>query len=105
MDKATAKAHAAQIAGSYISSRRPEGNFISVLNMLQPLKVVVNEDGTISVPLLTDLNGEPTKFKEIAPYLWREVDGKARLGALAARHENRAVIARPRVVGRKVEQA
>jgi CubicO group peptidase (beta-lactamase class C family) len=81
VDEATAKAHAAQIAGSYISSRRPERNFISILNMLQPLKVVVNEDGTISVPLLTDLNGEPTKFREIAPYLWREVGGKARLSA------------------------
>jgi CubicO group peptidase (beta-lactamase class C family) len=83
IDEATAKEHAAQIAGSYISSRRPEGNFISVLNMLQPLKVAVNEDGTISVPMLTDLNGEPTKFREIAPYLWREADGKARLAAEA----------------------
>jgi len=83
VDEATAKQHAAQIAGSYISSRRPEGNFISVLNMLQPLKVAVNEDGTISVPMLTDLNGEPTKFREIAPYLWREADGKARLAAEA----------------------
>jgi CubicO group peptidase (beta-lactamase class C family) len=81
VDEATAKAHAAEIAGSYISSRRPEGNFISVLNMLQPLKVVVNEDGTISLPLLTDLNSEPTKWREIAPYVWREVNGKARLAA------------------------
>ena len=81
VDEKTAKEHAAQIAGSYISSRRPEGNFISLLNMLQPIKVVVNEDGTISAPLLTDLNGEPTKFREIAPYLWREVGGKARVSA------------------------
>lgn len=81
VDDATAKAHAAEIAGSYISSRRPEGNFISVLNMLQPLKVVVNDDGTISLPLLTDLNSEPTKWREIAPYVWREVNGKARLAA------------------------
>jgi CubicO group peptidase (beta-lactamase class C family) len=81
VDEETAKAHAAEIAGSYISSRRPDGNFISVLNMLQPLKVVVNEDGTISAPLLTDLNSEPTKWREIAPYVWREVNGKARLAA------------------------
>ncbi|HWN07654.1 MAG TPA: serine hydrolase domain-containing protein [Steroidobacteraceae bacterium] len=81
IDEETAKAHAAEIAGSYISSRRPERNFISVLNMLQPLKVVVNEDGTISLPLLTDLNSEPTKWREVAPYVWREVGGKARLAA------------------------
>jgi CubicO group peptidase (beta-lactamase class C family) len=81
VDEATARAHAAEIAGSYISSRRPERNFISVLNMLQPLKVVTNEDGTISMPMLTDLNGEPTKFREIAPYVWREANAKARLAA------------------------
>ena len=31
--------------------------------------------------MLTDLNGEPTKWREIAPFVWREVDGKARLAA------------------------
>jgi CubicO group peptidase (beta-lactamase class C family) len=81
VDEATAKAHAAEIAGSYISSRRAESTFLSVLNLLQPLKVVVNEDGTISVPLLTDLNGEPTKWREISPYVWRNVNGKTRLAA------------------------
>ncbi len=81
VDEATAKAHAAEIAGSYISSRRAESTFLSILNLLQPTKVVVNEDGTISLPLLTDLNGEPTKWREIAPYRWREVNGKSRLAA------------------------
>jgi len=81
VDEATAKAHAAEIAGSYISSRRAETSFLSVLNLLQPEKVVVNEDGTISTPVLKDLNGEPTKWREIAPYVWREVDGKGRLAA------------------------
>ncbi len=81
VDKALAKEHAAQIAGSYIISRRAETSFLSVLNMLQPTKVVVNEDGTISMPLLKDLNGEPKKWTEIAPYLWREKDDKWRLAA------------------------
>jgi len=81
VDEATAKEHAAAIAGSYISSRRAESNFLSILNLLQPLKVVVNEDGTISLPLLTDLNGEPTKWREVAPWVWREVNGKGRLAA------------------------
>ncbi len=81
VDEATAKAHAAEIAGSYISSRRAETSFMSVLNLLQPVKVSVNEDGTISFPVLKDLNGEPTKWREIQPYVWREVDGKGRLAA------------------------
>ncbi len=81
VDDETAKEHAAQIAGSYISSRRAESNFLSILNLLQPLKVAVNEDGTISLPLLTDLNGEPTRWREVEPYVWREVNGKGRLAA------------------------
>ena len=81
VDEATAKEHAAQIAGSYISSRRAESTFLSVLNLLQPTKVVVNEDGTISVVGLNDLNGEPSKWREIAPYVWRKADGKGRLAA------------------------
>ncbi len=81
VDEETAKQHAAQIAGSYISSRRAESSFLSILNLLQPLKVVVNEDGTISLPLLTDLNGEPTRWREVGPYVWREVNGKGRLAA------------------------
>lgn len=81
VDEATAKEHAQQIAGSYIVSRRAETSFISVLNFLQPVKVVVNDDGTISVPLLTSLNGEPTRWREYSPYTWVEVGGKARLAA------------------------
>ena len=83
VDDATAKEHAAEIAGSYIVSRRAEDNFLSILNLLQPTKVAVNDDGTISVPLLTDLNGEPTRWREVAPYRWREANGKARLAAEA----------------------
>lgn len=83
VDEGTAKEHAAAIAGSYIVSRRAETNFISILNLLQPAKVTVNEDGTISMAMLTDLDGEPTKWREIAPWVWREANGKARLAAEA----------------------
>src|SRR5690606_39367107 len=44
-----AREHAAQIAGSYDSSRRPETTFMAVANLLGPVKVIANEDGTISV--------------------------------------------------------
>ena len=81
VDEATAKEHAAQIAGSYISSRRAESTFLSILNVLQPTKVVVNEDGTISVVGLNDLNGEPTKWREISLYVWRKANGTGRLAA------------------------
>ena len=59
VDEETARQHAAEIAGSYVGSRRADSSLLSILNLLQPLTVAVNEDGTISVPLMRDLNGEP----------------------------------------------
>jgi CubicO group peptidase (beta-lactamase class C family) len=81
VDEATAKEHAQAIAGTYIVARRAESSLISVLHLLQPLKVVVNEDGTISLPLLRGLNGEPDKWHETEPYVWTDAAGKERLAA------------------------
>ena len=45
----------------------------------------MNDDGTVSVSFLEALNGEPKRWREIEPFVWREVDGK---DLLAARVEN-----------------
>ncbi len=81
VDEATAKEHAQAIAGTYLFARRAESSLLSVLNFVQPIKVVVNEDGTISVPLLRGLNGKPVKWHEIEPYVWTDAAGKERLAA------------------------
>ena len=41
----------------------------------------VNDDGTIEVGGLTGLNDQPKKFREVEPWLWREVGGEMRLAA------------------------
>ncbi|MDQ2701409.1 MAG: beta-lactamase family protein [Pseudomonadota bacterium] len=76
-----AKQHAAQIAGTYTSSRRPETTFMSLANLLGPVKVLANEDGTISVSLALGANGAPRKWREISPYLWQDVASADRLAA------------------------
>ncbi|MCL1635709.1 beta-lactamase family protein [Luteimonas sp. SX5] len=81
VDPETAKQHAQQIAGRYENSRRAETSFISLAYLMGQVKVVANEDGTITVPMLTGLNGQPKKFREIAPYVWRDVAGHDRLAA------------------------
>ncbi|MEX2150454.1 MAG: serine hydrolase domain-containing protein [Steroidobacteraceae bacterium] len=81
IDEETAKEHARQIAGTYILSRRAESSLISVLNFVQPMKVIVNKDGTISLPLLRSLSGEPVKWRETEPYVWVDAAGKNRLAA------------------------
>src|SRR5690606_36521302 len=76
-----AKQHARQIAGTYTSSRRPDSNFMSLVNLLGPVKVVANKDGTISVTLALGPGGAPKKWREVAPYLWQDTASTDRLAA------------------------
>ena len=76
-----ARAHAQQLAGSYTSSRRPDSTFLSLANLLGPVKVVANEDGTISVTLALGPGGAPKKWREVAPYLWQDTASTDRLSA------------------------
>jgi CubicO group peptidase (beta-lactamase class C family) len=78
---ADAKAHAQQIAGTYLSSRRAQSNFMSLVYLLGPTKVSINEDGTISVPMFATASGAPKKWREIAPYLWQDPASGDRLAA------------------------
>src|SRR3546814_8864544 len=81
VSKEDAKLHAQQIAGSYTSSRRPDSNFMPLVNMLGPVKVVANKDGTITATLALGAGGAPQKWPEVAPYLWQETTSTDRLVA------------------------
>ncbi len=81
VDKDTAAKHAAEISGSYVLSRRLETNLVSLLNLLGGVTVGPNEDGTISVSLLNDPHGKPSKWREIEPYIWKRDTDNARLAA------------------------
>ena len=81
VDTATAKQHAQLIAGSYLSSRRADSNFMNLVYMLGQTKVVANEDGTISVPMLGTYSGAPKKWREISPFLWQDTSSGDRLAA------------------------
>ncbi|QBB70755.1 class A beta-lactamase-related serine hydrolase [Pseudolysobacter antarcticus] len=82
VDPATAKLHAQQMEGTYEGSRRADDTFISVLNLFtDQSKVLADGKGSIIVPSLTDLSGDPIKWQEIAPYVWRDINGNDRLAA------------------------
>jgi hypothetical protein len=79
--KVAAAAQDAQtVAGRYIVSRRSETTLMKILTVIGETKVAANDDGTISVVDLKDLNGEPKKFREIAPLMFREDNGQDRIG-------------------------
>lgn len=80
---ATAAANAEDarlVAGEYITSRRSETTILSILTLLGEMKVSQNADGTISGSAFKDLSGQPKHFREIAPLLFREVNGQSLLG-------------------------
>src|SRR5262245_60309555 len=84
---ADAALHARQMAGSYMSSRRQESNFMSALTFLSQVKVTLDGHGGLLVPALLDRNGEPMRWREVRPYVWHQVGGKERLAARV--HEGR----------------
>jgi len=77
-DQATAKAHAQLMAGNYISTRRADTTLLAVINLIAPRTLTANPDGTITVRTLL----EPQTYTEVAPFLWREVNGHDKLQAL-----------------------
>lgn len=81
VDAALAKEHAQLIAGSYNSSRRADSNFMNLVYTLGQTKVMANEDGTISVPMLAGYSGAPKKWREIAPFVWQDTNSGDRLAA------------------------
>jgi len=78
VDEATAKAHAQLMAGAHRSSRREDSTFLSLLQLLGPLKVEALKDGRIAV----DLAGARSVFREVRPLVWEEEHGKRRIQAV-----------------------
>jgi hypothetical protein len=72
-----AKAHAAMMAGPWNNTRRSDSTFIRLIQLIQPLQVADNGDGTISFSLF----GPKWTYAEVKPFLWQEVHGHDRLEA------------------------
>ena len=89
VDEKTAAEHAGMIAGRYSVSRRVDTSFVSLLYLAEQATVADNGDGTISVSSATSPSEVPLKWREIAPFVWREEHGK---DLLSARVENGRVV-------------
>jgi len=81
VDDQTAAAHARLMSGNWESSRRSDSNFFSVVGMLSQVKVGLDDKGGLLIPALVGRDGQPRKWVEIAPFVWRDRDGHDRLAA------------------------
>ncbi|MEO7963150.1 MAG: serine hydrolase domain-containing protein, partial [Gemmatimonadaceae bacterium] len=82
---ATAKEHAKLMAGEYAWSRQQRGDFQEAIGLIGRFalgtSVRANDDGTIQTPpyLTFEKNWRTQTWREVAPFIWREVGGEARL--------------------------
>ncbi|HXY24868.1 MAG TPA: serine hydrolase domain-containing protein [Candidatus Acidoferrum sp.] len=78
---ATAKEDAQSVAGAYKISRRFETNILAVTTLLGEAKLVADpKDNTIYLDgIFKKENGQPRHFREIAPMLFRSVDGPEKI--------------------------
>jgi CubicO group peptidase (beta-lactamase class C family) len=81
VDARLAAEHAASMAGIYRNSRRSAANFLAINDLLNPTQVSVNGDGTLSVNKFTDFSDQPKSWREISPFVWRDVRGEDFLAA------------------------
>ena len=70
-----AKVHAQMFAGTYVSSRGSDSNWASVVDFLGEFKVAALPNGDVVVANLTGVNGLPIKWREIAPFVWKDTAG------------------------------
>ena len=84
----TAAEDGKQVAGLYKISRRFENNILAILTVLGEAKIVADpKDNTIFVDDgFKNANGVPKHFREVAPMLFRDVNGQDKLAFV--RHAN-----------------
>jgi CubicO group peptidase (beta-lactamase class C family) len=93
------------VAGRYMSSRRSQTNFLKVTAMQGESHVhPVGKDGSeIEVDGAKDFNGEVKKWQEIAPWIYRSVNGQDLLGFRRDEHGRLQLVSNfPAVVSQRV---
>ena len=63
------------VTGRYAASRRAETTFFKLFSLLGQSSIAPDEKGVLTVPGLTELNGQPKEWHEVEPWVWRESHG------------------------------
>ena len=85
LDSQAAQAAAGKLAGAYVTSRREETTFFSLLYyLLASTPVTADASGQVTSTSLKGLASQPEHFDAIAPFVWRDTGGKIRLAAKLA---------------------
>jgi CubicO group peptidase (beta-lactamase class C family) len=101
---ATADADAKVVAGRYLTSRRSESNFLKVAAVDDGVQVIPDENGAIKVEPFKDFNGQLKKWQEIAPLVYRSVNGQDLIAFRRLDHDQMQLVPNfPAVVFQRVK--
>lgn len=81
VDPKIAAEHAKMMVGTYLSSRRSDSSFLRAGELTGQFKIKLDGKGGLLIPSRTELGGATRKWVEIAPFVWRHVNGHERLAA------------------------
>ncbi len=69
------------LTGDYIFTRRSDSGWLRLLYMLAPDTISSDSAGIVTVSTFRGVNGQPKHWREVGPFVWREVGGESTLGA------------------------
>jgi CubicO group peptidase (beta-lactamase class C family) len=102
----TADADARAVAGHYLTSRRSESTFLKVGALEDSVEVTPDENGAIKIEPFKDFNGEIKKWQEIAPLVYRSVNGQDLVAFRRLDHDGMQLVVNfPAVVFQRVALA
>lgn len=81
VDAKTAAEHARLMAGHWTGSRHVQTGFMRILQLIGQTEVGAGSKGELVISELKNASGAPRQWTEIAPFVWREVNGHERLAA------------------------
>jgi CubicO group peptidase (beta-lactamase class C family) len=80
VDSNTAKSDGRAVSGFYEGSRRGETTFLRMLALVDQFSVNSDKEGVIQIQGMKNQSGELKRWREIAPLIYREIDGLERIG-------------------------
>ena len=76
----TAKSDGRAVSGLYDGTRRAETTLLKILALVGQFSVSSDKDGVLQIEGMKNQSGELKRWREIAPLIYREIDGLERIG-------------------------
>jgi len=80
IDRNTEKSDGRAVSGLYEGTRRSQTTFLRVLALLGQFSATSDKEGVLQIEGMKNQGGELKQWREIAPLIYREVDGLEKIG-------------------------